>query len=108
MAGPKMTQTTLAVLREFIEAGDEPRYGRELAKAARISSGTLYPILDRLEEAGWIEGDWEDIDPSVEGRPRRRYYTLTASGSHEAVTALRIATARLAPTAWLREGWASQ
>ncbi len=55
-------------------------YGLELAKAAGLKSGTLYPILARLEAAGWIQGSWERIDPRAEGRRRRRYYKLTSSG----------------------------
>ena len=45
-----------------------------------LASGTLYPILVRLERAGWVEAQWEDIDPTVEGRPSRRYYRLTPLG----------------------------
>ena len=59
-------------------------YGLELAKAAGLKAGTLYPILSRLEAAGWIEGSWEQIDPHVEGRRPRRYYRLTASGTFAA------------------------
>lgn len=55
----------------------EPRYGLELAEALGIPSGTLYPILHRLVDAGWLESMWEDVDPRVEERPRRRFYRLT-------------------------------
>jgi DNA-binding MarR family transcriptional regulator len=55
-------------------------YGLEIAKRAGIKSGTLYPVLARLESLGWIEGEWENIDPAVIGRRPRRYYTLTALG----------------------------
>jgi DNA-binding PadR family transcriptional regulator len=33
-----------------------------------------------LEDNGWIEGRWEEIDASAEGRPRRRLYRLTPNG----------------------------
>jgi PadR family transcriptional regulator PadR len=41
-----------------------------------------------LELATWIKGEWEDVDPAVVGRPRRRFYTLTASGQAEATKEL--------------------
>ena len=46
----------------------------------RLSPGTLYPILLRLESAGWFVSRWEAIDPVSAGRPRRRLYRLTPSG----------------------------
>jgi len=45
-----------------------------------LSSGTLYPILMRLDEAGWLESRWEKVDPARVGRPRRRLYRITALG----------------------------
>ncbi len=65
-------------------------------KTTRLSSGTLYPILQRLEQAGWVEAHWEDVDPVAEARPARRYYRLTADGAtaaRTAITELRAATA---------------
>ena len=50
------------------------RSGGEL----RLPTGTVYPALRRLEEAGWIQGDWS----TVAGR-RRRTYALTAAGRRE-------------------------
>jgi len=55
-------------------------YGLELGAAAGLKSGTIYPLLARLEKAGWLESEWEDVDPSVVGRPRRRLYRLTGHG----------------------------
>jgi DNA-binding PadR family transcriptional regulator len=48
--------------------------------------GAIYPILMRLERAAWIKSEVEDIDPEVEGRRPRRYYTLTAEGQQAAVS----------------------
>ncbi|WP_329353662.1 PadR family transcriptional regulator [Streptomyces sp. NBC_01261] len=46
-----------------------------------LASGTLYPILARLEKAGWVQRHWEDdVTCEAEGRPRRRYYHLTPDG----------------------------
>ena len=55
-------------------------YGLEVARTAQLKSGTLYPILARLEQYGWIVGIWEAIDPKKEGRRPRRFYRLTDEG----------------------------
>src|SRR5208282_1432231 len=52
--------------------------------ATGLPSGTIYPILARLERIGWVDSDWEDPDAHIaEGRPRRRYYRLTRAGEEE-------------------------
>jgi PadR family transcriptional regulator PadR len=83
----KMTRTTFAVVEAFLEAGENGRlYGLQIMKTAGIASGTMYPILDRLEDAGWIEGQWDA--PEEPGRPARRYYTLTGVGITEVTKAV--------------------
>lgn len=52
-----------------------------------LRSGTLYPILAKLEEAGWIRGAWE-FDKRVVGGPPRRGYRLTANGEKYAPKAI--------------------
>ena len=84
----RMTVETLKVLGVFVQDPAEGRYGLELIRASGVQAGTLYPILTRLEKAGWLEGDWEDIDEAAEGRRARRYYTLTPLGLREAGAAL--------------------
>lgn len=43
--------------------------------------GTLYKALDRMQKAGLLESDWEDpVAAAREGRPRRRFYRVTAAG----------------------------
>ena len=64
-------------------------YGLELMRAASLKSGTLYPMLARLERAGWITGAWEDADPRELGRPRRRIYRLTGEGYVNAASLVR-------------------
>jgi len=97
-----MSQSTLAVLRVLVDAQGERCYGVEIGKAAAVSSGTLYPILDRLTREGWAEASWEEVDPSEAGRPRRRYYKLTALGEVAAIRALQAAHARTTPRSWLK------
>jgi len=76
----RMSLQTLRVLEAFLENPTEPLAGAEVHKRCGIASGTLYPILLRLESAGWFASKWESIDPSRVGRPRRRLYRLTATG----------------------------
>jgi len=63
-------------------------YGLEICSAAGLASGTIHPILARLEHVGWLESRWEDVDPREEGRPRRRYYRFSRDGAERARIAL--------------------
>lgn len=91
----RMSSTTLAVLAAFLNAAPAPRYGLELMKEADVKSGSLYPILDRLEDEGWVVGEWEETTAQAAGRPRRRYYQLTAQGVVSATQEVQRARARL-------------
>lgn len=48
-------------------------------KATKRSGPTVYGVLDRLEDIGWISGRWEDENPEP-GKPRRRLYSITPTG----------------------------
>lgn len=77
---------------------DEPRswrYGYDLMKVASLSSGTLYPLLARLTDDGWLESRWEESE--FPGKPPRQLYRLTATGQVHARQALERAQA-----SWLR------
>jgi PadR family transcriptional regulator, regulatory protein PadR len=65
-----LTPRVARVIKVFLEDPGKPRYGFELMRLTGQPSGTLYPILGRLERAGWLAGGQEDIDPHAEGRPR--------------------------------------
>ncbi len=70
---------------------DDPggeHYGLDIASVTGLKSGSLYPILGRLEDHGWLTSRWEDLDPSEQARPRRRYYRITADGINLAKQAL--------------------
>lgn len=62
-----------------------PRHGYELCKLIEVRSGgvltfraaSLYPLLYRLEDRGWIQGRWVE----KAGQRRRRYYRLTPAGA---------------------------
>lgn len=85
---PRTTLPMLLVVREMLAEPTREMYGLEICKAADLPSGTLHPILARLERCGWLESRWEDIEPAEEGRPRRRYYRLSPYGAERARAAL--------------------
>jgi len=84
----RMTLPTQFVLRALLADPQAELYGVEIGEAAGLRSGTVHPILARLEGLRWVQSRWEDIDPKLEGRPARRYYRLTAAGAQAARTAL--------------------
>jgi PadR family transcriptional regulator, regulatory protein PadR len=86
--GPRITTALIKVLAAFIDDPTLDRYGLDLIRDTGLPSGTLYPILVRLERAGWVHAQWEEIDPVAEGRPARRYYRLTPEGVRVARTEL--------------------
>jgi DNA-binding SARP family transcriptional activator/DNA-binding PadR family transcriptional regulator len=79
-AEPWMTPQTLQVLKVLLERPAVKQYGLQIAKQTGLAAGSLYPILSRLEQIGWLGSEWEDSDPHRDGRPRRRYYHLTGVG----------------------------
>jgi PadR family transcriptional regulator, regulatory protein PadR len=92
---PRITLQTAAVLKALLVKPRKAQYGLELSKAAGLPSGTIYPILARLEHAGWIDSFWEDIDEAAEGRRRRRYYQLTEKGAVKGRQALETTSQRV-------------
>lgn len=78
-------------------------YGLQICSEAGLPSGTIHPILARLEGLGWLESHWEDhVSAHQEGRPRRRYYRLTTDGAERARIALARATTPVSAIAGLR------
>jgi len=94
MAGPRMTLPTQAVLRELLADPTREMYGLEICAAAGLPSGTIHPILARLERVGWLESFWEEADPHEKGRPRRRYYRLNPNSAAAVQAALHRAESR--------------
>jgi DNA-binding PadR family transcriptional regulator len=83
-----MTIPTQLVLEALLTDPEQELYGLAIGEAAGLRSGTVHPILARLEGYGWLASRWEDVDASTEGRPVRRYYRLTADGVQAARAAL--------------------
>lgn len=89
----RVTAPTLDVVQVLLGSGG-PIWGLALAKAVDRAPGTVYPILSRLEDLGWIIGEWEG--ESAHSGPRRRYYRLTDAGREEAAA---LVAARARPAA---------
>ena len=95
-----MTTQTLKVLGTLMNNSPDPLSGAEIGRFTRLKSGTLYPILLRLEKAGWLESFWESETPQELGRPRRRFYQLTGVGARNAKAGLRDLTLTIGGPAW--------
>lgn len=70
-----------AVAKAILRNPDAKHYSYELAKQARIRSGAIYRIVWAWHTNGWLADGWDP--PPTNGRPPRRYYTLTEAGRRE-------------------------
>ena len=86
-----MTAPLERVLGAFLADPVAPRYGYDLMKVARLPSGTLYPLLARLEHEKLVASAWET--PQQEGQRPRKYYQLTGEG----IRIARLELARASP-----------
>jgi PadR family transcriptional regulator, regulatory protein PadR len=82
---PALSYTALFVLQALARGH---RFGFDIMEVTGLPSGTIYPALRRLEAAELVRSNWEpDRDARQSGRPRRRYYELTAAGKRRLVEA---------------------
>ena len=92
MSAPiRVTRPLLDVLDALFQAFDDKAddlHGWAIMKATKRSGPTVYGVLDRLEDMGWIEGRWEQSNPDP-SKPRRRFYRLTPTGEMSARDLLR-------------------
>ena len=96
---PRMTLQTQLVLRLLLDAPDHEMYGLKVIQESALPPGTVYPLMQRLEQAGWVESRWEEGEPAERhGRPPRRYYRLTREGATRARNALELASRKRTPT----------
>jgi PadR family transcriptional regulator PadR len=76
-----LSYTALFVLQALSQGY---RFGFDIMEVTALPSGTIYPALRRLEALELVSSDWEKDDKArKEGRPRRRYYQLTADGRRQ-------------------------
>jgi DNA-binding PadR family transcriptional regulator len=77
---------TITIL-QAIEGGR--RFGFDIMDATGLTSGTVYPALEGLEELGYVRSKWaQDSVAHKDGRPARRYFEITAAGSKALTEAL--------------------
>lgn len=69
---------TRAVLAALLQQPREWRHGYEISAETGLKSGTLYPLLMRLEAQKLLEAEWRDS--AHPGRPPRHVYRLTPDG----------------------------
>jgi PadR family transcriptional regulator PadR len=81
----RITPATVDVLRVLLDDGASV-WGMLVIKRTGRPAGSIYPILERLEGAGWVSSSWE-ADTERSG-PRRRLYELTSDGAEAARTAV--------------------
>lgn len=82
----KFTYTTISVLKAIHEG---VRYGFDIMDRTNLPSGTVYPILSRLERDGFVKSHWEDLARAHgDRRPPRRYYRMTKQGETALADAL--------------------
>jgi DNA-binding PadR family transcriptional regulator len=67
--------TTVRLVLTVLRATPDPMHGLLIAHQTGLGTGTVYPILHRLERAGWLHSEPEHGEPRA--RPPRRLYTLT-------------------------------
>ncbi|MYS36195.1 MULTISPECIES: PadR family transcriptional regulator [unclassified Streptomyces] len=93
MTNIRLTKPTIAVLEALLSAtSNTPAWGLSICRDADLGPGTVYPILDRLAERGWVTSH-EESGPHP-GRPARRFYELTGTGRQQATQSLEARKAR--------------
>jgi PadR family transcriptional regulator PadR len=86
MQARSLSYAATAVL-EAVAQGHQ--YGFDVIAVTGLASGTVYPALRRLEDAGYVESRWEDQRLAQrEVRPVRKYYEVTESGQAALAAAL--------------------
>jgi PadR family transcriptional regulator PadR len=73
----RLSRQTLTVLDALLVRPGQWVHGYSLSRNTSIPSGTLYPILMRLEKLRWLDTRWEEV--VAPGRPPRHLYRLTGT-----------------------------
>jgi DNA-binding PadR family transcriptional regulator len=83
----RITAPFLDVLEAFLAAGGGELYGWAIIRTSQRGGPTVYKILERLTDMGWVTARWED-QPAQPNKPRRRFYRLTGEGAGRARSVL--------------------
>ena len=67
----RLSPQTLLVLDHLLDGFPDWSYGYDISQRTALKSGTLYPILMRLKDRGWLETRWEHA--KGDGKPRHMY-----------------------------------
>jgi DNA-binding PadR family transcriptional regulator len=78
----RQTYTAATVARKLLERPADKYWGTMLQQLLHMPPGTLYPILGRFRNAGWLKAQWEDPAEARAAHtgPPRRYYLVTDAG----------------------------
>ena len=90
---PRLTTQTLRVLGALMSCPEAELSGAQIGRTTKLPTGTLYPILLRLDAAGWVESRWEDGDPHILG-------SITALGARNGAAAMREVQTAFGALAW--------
>lgn len=88
----RSSRQTLDILEALLARPSQWHHGYAISRQTGVPSGTLYPVLMRLDKLGWLETKWEESAP--QGRPPRHLYRLTGNGREWAREELRSAQQR--------------
>src|SRR5215472_3344496 len=86
--GKNYLSITVAVILQALENGYQ--YGFDIMDVTGLPSGTVYPALRRLEDAGYVASKWEKhAIAQQEQRPPRKYYEMTKEGKEALAEAVK-------------------
>ena len=87
---PKSPPLAFGQVAVLHAVADGNRFGFDIMDATGLTSGTVYPTLDKLESIGYLTSRWEDARVAHrDKRPPRRYFDLTAAGATVLAAALK-------------------
>lgn len=78
----RVTHALVQLAAALMAAPEDRHWGYRLSRASGVRSGAMYPRLTQMLAEGWLEDGWESVE-EADGRPPRRYYTLTGKGKAE-------------------------
>ena len=85
----KQTKLSLGTVMALHSLARGCQYGFDILEETGLTSGTIYPALEKLEGLGLVESEWEDSRVAQrERRPARRYYTITDTGKATLIEAM--------------------
>ncbi len=96
----RLTGPVIKVLGALVSSTADELSGAQIARITKLPSGTLYPILMRLERAKWVASRWETEAPQELGRPRRRFYQITGAGDKKIKAIFRELQSAIGGLAW--------